>query len=530
MNTFLFLLTEASVAMALFYTVYWFFLRKETFFNANRFYLTGALLLSVLLPLFPLRYAAWVAPGEPTFFEAMSEAFQQIRPVDEQTDHLVSGSASLNWWIVIYLAGVLIVLGRLFFQTLILVRMIVRSQTGSKERSRMVENSRYPMPFSFFRYIFINPAIHSGSDLSDILAHEEVHIREHHWIDLVIAEMLTVVFWFNPFVWWFERSIKQNHEYLADSGVLAQGRSVGRYQALLINQLLGVQVVGVTNHLNFALNVTRLKMMTQNRKSRLRAVRMAWALPVVAALLVAFAEPVYRQVPQSDANPESLLVSGLQGDLKVTGVVYAPDGNPLHGAAVILGGTSTGTMTGADGRFSLQIPSGTSNVLYISFMGYETAQIRADGPEKELTVTVNMKEGVFHIDPDKHFVAPPPPPPPPPVSGVKAPGAVEDEVFVIVEQMPQYPGGFGNLGQYVDKRVNELKEKAFFEGKDLKGNALVGFTVATDGKVTGIKVLESNNQAVANAAVELTRGMSDWTPGMQRGKAVPANFTLPVKF
>lgn len=535
MNTFLFLLTEASVAMALFYLVYWFFLRKETCFRANRFYLTGALILSVLLPLFPLRYTIWVAPGEPSVFEALSEAFHLIRPVAEQPGHPESETASVPWWLLVYLAGALFLLGRLFFQTLVLVRMILGSGAEAQGRpaegkSGLVENSRYPVPFSFFRYIFINPAIQSGSDLNDIIAHEEVHIREHHWIDLVIAEIVTALFWFNPFVWWFGRSIRQNHEYLADEGVLAQGRSLGRYQALLINQLLGVQVVGVTNHLNFSLNETRLKMMKKNKKSKFRAIRLAWALPIVAALLVAFAEPVYRQMPESNSDPELLLVSGLQGDRKISGVVYAPGGNPLPGAAVVLAGTSTGTITDVNGRFSLQVPSGTGNVLHISFVGYETAQIRTDGPDKELNVTVNMKEGVFHIDPDKHFVTPPPPPPPPVPSGVKAPGTGEDEVFVIVEQMPQYPGGFGKLGQYVDKRVKELKEKAFFDGKDLKGNALIGFTVAADGKVSGIKVLESDNQAVATAAVELARGMAVWTPGMQRGKAVPANFTLPVRF
>jgi TonB family protein len=534
MNTFLFMLTEASVAMALFYLVYWFFLRKETCFRANRFYLTGALLLSVILPLFPLRYTVWVVPGEPTVFEAMSEAFHQIRPVAGQQGHTVSGTASVQWWLMVYLAGTFFLLGRLFLQTLILVRMILGSVEESQSRSGksgLVENSRYAVPFSFFRYIFINPAVQSGSDLNDIIAHEEVHIREHHWIDLVIAEILTAVFWFNPFVWWFGRSIRQNHEYLADEGVLAQGRNLGRYQALLINQLLGVQVVGITNHLNFSLNETRLKMMTKNKESKFRAIRLAWALPVVAALLVAFAEPVYQQLPANNSDLESLPVTGLQGEQKISGIVYAPDGKPLHGAAVVLGGTTTGTMTDVDGRFSLQVPIRTGNVLYISFVGYETAQVRADGPDKELNVTVNMKEGVFHIDPDKHFVAPPPPPPPPiPSSGAKAPGAGDDEVFIVVEQMPQYPGGFGELGKYVGNRVKELKETAFFEGKELKGNALIGFTVAADGKVTGIKVLESDNQPAANAAVELARGMAVWTPGMQRGKAVPANFTLPVRF
>ena len=523
-------MAEASVALALFYAVYWFLLRKETFFHANRFYLTGALLLSILLPLFPLRYTVWVAPGEPTVFEALSEAFYLIRPVSEPMDNPVMQSAAINWWLLIYIAGALFVLGRLFFQTLILVAMIFRSGREGREKFRMVENSRYLMPFSFFRYIFINPAFHSGSDLNDIIAHEEVHIREHHWIDLVIAEILTVVFWFNPFVWWFERSIKQNHEYLADAGVLAQGRSVGRYQALLINQLMGVQVIGVTNHLNFALNATRLKMMTKNKNSKFRAVRIAWALPIVAALLVAFAEPVYQQLPAENADKPLPQTFVIQADKVVSGVVTCPDGRPLPGTSIVVGGTTIGTVTDINGRFQLKIPTGTEATLYFSFVGYETSIIRIDSQQNESSIRVDLKEGVFHIDPAKHFVAPPPPPPPPMGNATRNSGETFQEVFFVVEQLPSYPGSFYALGQYVNKQVQGLKEKASADSKNLMGNALIGFTIDADGKVTGIQVLESDNQEVANAAMELVRGMPDWDPGKQRGKAVPVNFTLPVKF
>jgi TonB family protein len=103
-------------------------------------------------------------------------------------------------------------------------------------------------------------------------------------------------------------------------------------------------------------------------------------------------------------------------------------------------------------------------------------------------------------------------------------------VFIIVEQMPEYPGGFYGLGEFVSGRMKGIKEKAFFEGKLLTGSALLGFTVDANGKVTNLKVLESDNQSVANAAVDLARGMEEWKPGAQRGRPVPVNFTLPVTF
>lgn len=539
MSTLMFILTQASIAMALLYAVYWFLLRKETFFQSNRFYLLGALLMSVLLPLFPMKYTIWVAQGDPKVFEALSEAFKQIRPDESPVAEATSGFTPFNLLMIVYITGAGFVLLRLLWQTLRLLLELSQSESLVLHDVKIIENKRYNTPFSFFGYIFFNPEIHTGEDLADIIAHEKVHIRERHWVDLLIAELLTVVFWFNPVVWWFERSIKQNHEYLADKGVLAQGRSIGRYQALLINQLMGVQVVGFTNHLNFSLNATRLKMMTKTKNSKIRAVRMAWALPVVAALLLAFAEPVYlyNQGEVNDNVENSISPDNQENAVKVTGKLVKENGEPLHGASIVLRGTTTGAMSDVNGDFQLLVPGGRDYSLNISFVGYETVvkpiRMGSDKKSQTMDLEIVMKEGVIHINPDKHFRVPPPPPPPPPrPQGIqnRAAGDAEEEVFIIVEQMPEYPGGFYGLGEFVSGRMKGIKEKAFFEGKLLTGSALLGFTVDANGKVTNLKVLESDNQSVANAAVDLARGMEEWKPGAQRGRPVPVNFTLPVTF
>lgn len=138
---------------------------------------------------------------------------------------------------LVYLTGAALFLFRLITQTFILIHLILKHRIKSLDGNRVVENGKYGIPFSFFNIIFINPKFHKQDDLPEIIAHEKVHIRENHWFYLLLIELLTVIFWFNPFIWFFERSIKQNHEYLADKGVLLQGHNMGRYQALLVNQL-----------------------------------------------------------------------------------------------------------------------------------------------------------------------------------------------------------------------------------------------------------------------------------------------------
>lgn len=235
----------------------------------------GALFLSVVIPLIPISYPVFVASmSNSTLLSEtgnVSPEFPTINSVEE-------ASSLINWALIIfiiYITGATIFLSRLLGQTVVLTQLIIKNKTKNIENVKLVENDRYGLPFSFFNIIFINPKFHKQEGLPEILAHETVHIREKHWVDLIIIELLTVIFWFNPFIWFFEHSIKQNHEYLADNGVISRGHNLGRYQALLINQLMGMQIIGFTNNLNFSLNTNRLKMMTKQKTPKKRVIKLA---------------------------------------------------------------------------------------------------------------------------------------------------------------------------------------------------------------------------------------------------------------
>lgn len=529
MSTIWILLAEASLAMALFWAVYHFSLRKVALFRANRVYLLGALLISMLLPLFPIHYTVLVENGITD--AARSRADLQILAAGEGLertgDFLNEKFARMLLWA--YLGGVFLVLARLAVQTFLLFKVIYQSGISRHGHFRIISNSRYPLPFSFFGYVFYNPAVYGGEELADILAHEEVHIREKHWADLLLTGLFTAVFWFNPFVWLLERSIRQNHEYLADEGVLAQGHPRGRYQALLINQLMGVPVMGFTHPLHYSMNANRFKMMTLNEKPKKRALRLMWALPVVALLLAAFAEPVFETQASSPENLGSTADAVLRPseEVKVTGKVVKPDGTPLHGASVIIGGSNSGTITGADGSFELKVPETEEVTLYISYVGYRTATEKIAGG-KPASMTIPMKEELFvlHADPDKGAV--PPPPPPPPASGEKVTDlktSDEKVVFVIVESMPFYPGGQAGL----DHHVATVRDRLKAEGP-LSGSARVEFTIDEKGIPVNVVVREQSSKAAGQAALTTIREMKPWKPGTQRGQPVPVKYQLEVKF
>jgi len=540
METFIVFLIKASTGTILFYLVYWICLRNETFHNTNRWFLLSALFTSVLIPLFPVHYTLLVEQGNTSnLFVAIPDTFKNIPVINEQ----FQDSGSFNWqhaFLLVYFTGAAIFLLRLLSQTIILIQLMLKNRLKPIEGIPIVENEKYGLPFSFFNVVFINPKFHKQENLPEILAHEKVHIREKHWFDLLFIELLTVIFWFNPFIWFFERSIKQNHEYLADKGVLAQGHPLGRYQALLINQLMGMQIIGVTNNLNFALNTNRLKMMTKKKTSRINGIKFLWALPALALLLFAFAEPVYKVNNTETENPVTALQQGEKEFVMKGKVVQEETGNPLPDASVIIKGTTVGTISDLDGNFTLVEPNPKKGVkggyyteVVISYVGRETKVITASSVENELETTVpdiKMKEGIFVIDPNDLIAPPPPPPPvnqnnndqvPPPPP---PPVIYEEEVFIVVEEMAKYPGGLPALGAY----ISEMKK--ITQSNKLSGNSKIAFTVIETGKVTNVKIVEQDNDEVGKAAATIAMNMKDWKPAKQRGKPVPVNYLLPFTF
>lgn len=531
MNSLFSILLKVSLSLAVFYGVYLLFLRKETFFGMNRFYLIFAVLISSVLPLFPVHYGIAIQPeSEMKMVSALAESFQPFSGLELDGS---SATGLSDVFLIIYLTGICLFFVRLMIQTTVIIHLIFKSKIRRIDGLRIVENEKYGLPFSFFKLIFINPKFHKQADLNDILSHERVHIDQNHWVDLLIIELLTVIFWFNPFIWLFERSIKQNHEYLADRGVLTRGLDLSRYQALLINQLMGMQIVGVTNNLNFALNTNRLKMMTKMQSKKIRSIKLIIALPVLFLLMAAFAEPSYIPV-QAEIKPDRLSSMPVSTEkILVKGTVKDENGESLPGASIILKGTTIGTVTDIDGKYALEVPKDEKAIVVISFVGFITEEVSVPASSKGEAITETvLKRGQIFIetkDAEQILMSPPPPPPPPPVSaGMKEKS--EGNVFMVVEELPSYPGGHYALMKYYHDMQKKLKEKILSEGLKAEGRALIGFTVNGKGKVANIKVLKKENDAVAKAAITLVENMNDWNPGKQRGKNVPVDYRMSFDF
>jgi hypothetical protein len=146
-------------------------------------------------------------------------------------------------------------------------------------------------PFSFLGFVFLNERGLEAGDLLRILAHERVHIRQLHSLDLLLMELATILLWFNPFVWPFKKSLQETHEYLADAAVIAQGFGGSGYRRLVFEQHVGARLFGVGNSFKQSQIKRRISMMSRNPSAGGSRWKCLLAVPAALALIALFAVP-----------------------------------------------------------------------------------------------------------------------------------------------------------------------------------------------------------------------------------------------
>jgi hypothetical protein len=293
MNPFLHYVTESSVCLAFFFLVYWVFLKKETYFRLNRTYLVSALVLSFVIP--GLNIAS---PFFTVSVPSASASFTPGKPLPAQS----IGIAGILFGA--YLAGVAVFLARFVFHLAKLYAVVKRYGLWKSHNVRIVSVDREFAPFSFLNVVFLNAHNIGDADLERILAHERVHIQQGHSLDVLLMELVIILQWFNPFVWPYKKSLQETHEYLADSGVIAQGFSAAAYELLVFEQHVGAQLFEFANNFKQSQVKRRLTMMSKIKSKNAAKLKLLLVLPLAAFLVLAFANPK----PANSTEPAAALL------------------------------------------------------------------------------------------------------------------------------------------------------------------------------------------------------------------------------
>lgn len=490
MNPTLIYLLKVNIAIALFLLFYRLLFSGDTFWKARRVYLVSSVLIAFAYPVFSLQ--SWVS--ESPVLRGLAVEYVELQ------EFVVTPTAAVvvPWKEIllgIYLAVALMLTIRILIQLTSIVKLKLQSQQLILQGLTIRKLNGEITPFSFFGTIYLNPDLHSEEETNQILTHELTHVLQWHSLDVVLAELLCVLFWMNPFVWLLRKEIRQNLEYLADDGVVASGVDTRHYQYHLLRlscQLPGYQL---TNKFNISPLKKRIRMMNQPRSSKTTALKYLLIAPLSFSLVVlSNAEALASSLVELMPAPVTELMPASVAEL-----ITAPVAELV-------------TETKAEINAELEPATLESPV----------QEIIDQKKEESVKSTKILTVEPVTADPSKlqevTVVGYPP---------VVAQQKDDNTVFTVVEEMPQFIGGDSELFKYL---ANSVRYPVAAQQKGIEGRVICQFVVDRDGKVTDPAIVRGVSPELNAEALRVVQNMPVWKPGLQKGQAVRVKYTLPINF
>lgn len=284
-------LIKASGILTLFYVVYQVFLKKETFYKVNRHFLMTGVIAAFLCPFIVIN----------NYVEITTTAFVTASPLQSNSP-IAMNEALFSWKDLIYwIYGIgITMLGIKFILQFLAIRKVIRSNNIIRKDGYIyVETNKDIAPFSFFRYIFYNPNNFDKLELESILKHERAHSSQQHSLDLLVAHLVAIVMWINPFSWLYKKNIEQNLEFLADNTAIKKVSSSRVYKYTLLKVSGNQFFTPITNNFYSSLIKKRIVMLHKSKSKKRNAFKMALILPALAVFLLSFnTRTIY--VPKTD--------------------------------------------------------------------------------------------------------------------------------------------------------------------------------------------------------------------------------------
>jgi beta-lactamase regulating signal transducer with metallopeptidase domain len=260
-------LFPAAISLLALYALFALTLRNETFFGWNRVFLVISIVVSFILPLIhiPLQLQS-------TVFDAVYiSSPAPTATVIADSESIFSFSLLLTLvkqsLLYIYIAGAIFFTIRLLCGLFKILFLINRYGIVHTQGSKVVFMQNNIPHFSFFNLVFINRNFLDSEQEALVLIHEKEHLRQRHFIDLMVLELLIIVQWFNPATWLFRRSLKSVHEFQADRAVMNHGFEKTEYLSLIYKQITGFKPDVFINKFNYFTFKKRIMMMSRKESS-----------------------------------------------------------------------------------------------------------------------------------------------------------------------------------------------------------------------------------------------------------------------
>lgn len=285
-----------SVIILALYPVLYQIINRSRYFLFNRIAVLSGLLLSLVLPY--IYIAALISlPSESNALNVdsiinMGSTLSRTSVIDMAND-----SATIYPWLpiflIIYLSGIFVLSCREIISFIHLFRMIAvceKKIINGITICRITDN--VTAPFSWGNFIFLHDTEYEDS--SCVYIHEKAHIDRRHWIDILLADLICILMWYNPFAWMTRKLIKLNHEFEADEEVINSGINTYDYQRLLIVSAIRNRSISIANNFGADKRIfrKRILIMGKKRASKKTMLIAFCSIPAVVLAGIALSMPV----------------------------------------------------------------------------------------------------------------------------------------------------------------------------------------------------------------------------------------------
>ncbi|MBC8319584.1 MAG: M56 family metallopeptidase [Bacteroidetes bacterium] len=531
MNSLILYIIQSSVSLLVFSIFYELLFKRDAYFVFNRYYLLFAIFISSLLPLVNFNFIQIFSTSSQTInIVSIYSLFEYT--IGEVTiyghgneDVSFAGTESLTSYfgliILIYFVGVFVSTASLVNKLYHLLKIFNKSKVVEQNGLHFIFTEKDTPAFSFFNYVFIDEDLfNSRGEGEKIIVHEMIHIKQKHSIDLLVAEIFAIIQWYNPLVYLLKKTLKENHEFIADSDVIAIYPDIISYTKLLINNSSIIKTNILTHNFSYSLLKRRLFMIKKSKNPLRFSLKLVLGLVGLSLVLFACSGPmqddavvenkkteiisddpdvftVVEQMPEYSGGMDELITylsnnikypieakeKGIQGKVFVSFIVDT-DGGVIK-AKVIRG------IGGGCDEEAVRVVSSMPNWI--------------PGKQRGELVKVSYNIPINFVLDEK----------------------LSDTIYKVVEVMPEFPGGTKKLISYLGNNI-KYPEEAKKNG--VQGRVFVTFVVEKDGRVNEVGILRGIGSGCDKEALRVIKSMPKWSPGMYQEEPVRVQYNLPVKF
>jgi len=493
MNSYLLFLLKSTLCLSILYLAFSILMRHETYFRLNRMVLILIVLSSAIIPF--LTSPQVIQPFKKVKLEPISQSKTIVEvPVqsnDFQAAIQLSAPASKtirpvtipikNILAFIYLTGVLVSILMLLY-SIVSVLMLFRKSVKSELNGfhLMVVDNDIPA-FSFGRNILIYK--HDYDLYSEaIITHEQSHIRLGHFYDLMLMEIMKIIFWFNPLVYSMIRDLKAIHEFQADDYTLHTGIDATNYQLLIIQKCVGHQKFALANSFNHCQIKNRITMMNKQKTSKAGLWKVATFLPLLALLLITCGR-TDDNAPSKIISPKTIVQENKK-DKPLLFIDFRRDGNYIN-----------------DKLYSREELIKKVNA-WMRIKGNGNLNIM--GPNFELTNERNIE-----------------------LTAISNATGIPFGINKNIDQQAVFPGGVEGMFTWIEQNIRyPIQQMGFLGRRDVD----VKFEMNSTGKVVNAKIIKGLNSELDAEALRIVSQMPSWKPALKNGMPVCFDYKVSITF